>query len=263
WMGGYWQYSVDETSAYYLGGQIVGTTVLVGAHFIPGGQFLAFAVDAYSAGRTGIKIINGTATAWDKVEFGFSLGGALGGAYKLARAGARWARLGTFSSQAGRGRILGTVGPDDVSHLPLPRNVDDLITKLSPDDVLPPGITNLDDFVAGTDRLTGEIFVNGRLWETLNDAQKARVVLEELSHQRRILMHGAVGRRVRAIIQDYVDLARFNEELLAAYDATGSVGRSLSYAWNYPGLSQRKVLRDFLWLHSVGAWGCCLERGDE
>lgn len=93
--------------------------------------------------------------------------------------------------------------------------------------------------------ITGEIFVNAKIWNALSDAQKARVILEEISHQNRILMHSVpVLRYLRKGLQNVFHLARFNEEALAAYDATGSIGEALRYGWNYSGISTWEIAKE-------------------
>jgi hypothetical protein len=134
-----------------------------------------------------------------------------------------------------RGRVISAMDSWNVSPRMLPNDIDDLVTRIVPGDAIPPGIANLDEFVAGTDPLTGQIFVNGQLWDTLTTGQKARIYYEELSHQSRILMHGMLVRRFRGVLMELSDLARFNEEFLGAYDATLSFHKALSYAWNYRG----------------------------
>lgn len=109
-------------------------------------------------------------------------------------------------------------------------------------DELPFNVDSWDDFVSGTHRLTGENFTKRSAWESLSEGAKARVLLEELSHQRRILMHGKFGRYVREITQELSHLAKFNEEALAAFDATGNILTALKYGWKYPGLNQWRMV---------------------
>lgn len=94
---------------------------------------------------------------------------------------------------------------------------------------------------AGTHARTGEIFVNGAFWDTLTDAQKARVFFEELSHQSRILATPSILRPVREVALGLSDTLRFIEEFRAATYATQSARQGFRYAWNYPDISRLQI----------------------
>ena len=147
-------------------------------------------------------------------------GGLLGGAAE-----------GTLNSA---GEELGT------SPRPLPSDVESRITKLYEGDALPPSLRKLPEFGA-TSLLTGEIFVNGAVWDTLADGVKARIFFEELSHQGRILATPRFLRPLRSVLMGVSDTYRFIEETRAAWDATLSFREGLSYAWRYPDISRLQI----------------------
>ena len=122
----------------------------------------------------------------------------------------------------------------------LPSDVESRIILLRPGDALPAHLIEIPG-QAGTHRRTGEIFVNATFWETLNDAQKARVFFEELSHQSRVLATPTALRPVREVFHILFDTLKFIEEFRAATYATQSGRQGFRYAWNYPVISRLQI----------------------
>jgi hypothetical protein len=123
---------------------------------------------------------------------------------------------------------------------PLPADVESQIIKLYPGDTIPAVLGQMPEYAATT-LGTGQIFVNGAVWDALSDSAKARIFFEELSHQGRILATPGFLRPVRGFFIQMSDTYRFVEEMRAGWDATGSFSGGFSHAWFYPGISQVQI----------------------
>jgi uncharacterized repeat protein (TIGR01451 family) len=175
---------------------------------------------------------------------------AMGGALAEARAASR------------RGGLLGSAaGQVEPGPRPLPRDVESRIIKIYPDDPVPANLPGRPQ-QALTHSRTGEIFVNGRWWDALSDAQKSRVFFEEFFHQRGVLRTPQFLRPVREFAMGMFDSYRFLEEMQAAWFAKDSFRGGFLYAWHYPDISRLRILAEMGFLtglagaaaYSLGQW---------
>ncbi len=95
WMGGYWAYSVDETSGFYMAGQIAGVIAQVALSFAAGGacgiavalRVFTLAIDIYGAARGIYNVARGEGTWGDYLSILPMVSFGVG---KLGKAAGKW-----------------------------------------------------------------------------------------------------------------------------------------------------------------------------
>ena len=199
-------------------------------------------VGTLSLGRVLKNAVTGTKTAANGVKTAAEARRATG---EIAGETAQSARSVIDRGSGGLAQSRPSTRGIDRSPLPLPEDVDSKIKKLYPGDPLPTRVQELEKFVAGCDPRTGEIWVNGAVWDACDDAQKSRLFFEELKHQQRTFATPKPLRVWREALvgeKTLSDTYKFWEEFLAGrYAMGGDTAYGLRYAWNYDTISHSRI----------------------